>query len=366
MDKSNFPIQRNKLQFHWPSLLCLGILFCSPVGYTQTASDLYQAQVTVKQRGEEARQEGFRQALTQVLIKLSGDRQTPLQPAIQKELKDAQRWVDEYRYLTEPQEPQQVLSVHFAEELTDDLLDTLKLPIWSSTRPGLLTWIVLDTKDQQQIINEEDASKEVTFLKEQAQQRGLPILFPILDVDDLATLKIADVMNGNRDPVMKIAKRYGVKTILVGWLLKTLDGWQSQWHLYINAEEIPFHATHPQLREALQEGFQQAVDHLAKRFIKLMPINTLPSPEAGPAVEFDVIVTNVPTLRDYAKVNDYLEHLDIVEEVQVLRIQPGDVKFHLTVRGGKSALRQAISFGNLLVPQSDNGEETGYRLVNGE
>lgn len=393
-------IRRLLLKWVWCILLCHSTL------YAQTTVDLYQAEITVKDHSEIARNEGFKHGLTQVLIKLSGDRKAPLQPAIQQQLTRPDRLVMEYSYLTDTDEPQSVLSIYFDQELTDELLARLKLPKWSSTRPVLLGWILLDTQDQQTVLTEETSSSEIDLLKQQAQQRGIPLLLPLLDLEDLATFKVNDVITGESAPALSIAERYGVKTLLVGWLLKTSSGWQAQWNLYINQKVTTFNFYHPQLSPVLEEGINRAVDEIAQYFRKTLPVAstgysaspavsakpipkmpgsatsevetkdpvnseevkattvTAPSNSTQP-VEFELSVTNVPTLGDYAKVSDYLENLDVIEELQVLRIQPGEVKFRVTVTGGPAALLQAVNLGTILVPSTDKSDrqETVYRFL---
>lgn len=397
-------IRRLLLKWVWCILLCHSTL------YAQTTVDLYQAEITVKNRSEVARNEGFKRGLTQVLIKLSGDRKAPLQPAIQQQLTRSDRLVMEYSYLTDADEQQPELSIYFDQEFTDELLARLKLPKWSSTRPVLLGWILLDTQDQQTVLTEETSSSEIDLLKQQAQRRGISLLLPLLDLEDLATFKANDVITGESGPALSIAERYGVKTLLVGWLLKTSSGWQAQWYLYINQKVTTFEFYHPQLSPVLEEGINRAVDEIAQHFRKTLPvastaapappvISAKPIPEtAGSAkseietkdtvnsdnseevkattvtahsnstqpVEFELLVINVPTLGDYAKVSDYLENLDVIKELQVLRIQPGEVKFRVTVIGGPAVLLQAVNLGTILAPQadkSDSQEQTVYRLL---
>jgi hypothetical protein len=347
-------------------ILLLSAIWFSPIAHTQPLTDLYEAQVTLKNRSEVVRRDGFKQALTHVLIKLSGDRKRPLQAAIQNELKQVDSLVTEYKYLTAPSAVQQVLSVPFDEGAVNDLLARLQLPLWNKNRPTLLGWVMLDLKDQQTVITE-DQSTEADLLEEQAKQRGLPLLFPLMDLEDLTTLTATEVINGSKEPVKKIAKRYGVKHVLVGWLLKTLNGWQGQWRLYIAEEEMAFNSNQPQLEEALTESINRAIDEMAKRLVTTMPVNPPPPPPplwgTGALEEFEVLVTGVPTLQDYAKVADHLKNLAVMEDLQVLRIQPGEVKFRVTVKGGKAVLRQILSRGTLLIPRTNKADETGYRYV---
>ncbi len=65
-----------------PLFILFIVLFNTAV-YSQSVTHLYDAQVPVETRSEAALNQGFKDALTQVLIKLSGDRHTPTRPDIQ-------------------------------------------------------------------------------------------------------------------------------------------------------------------------------------------------------------------------------------------------------------------------------------------
>jgi hypothetical protein len=342
------------------------LLLLNATLWAQPTIDLYTVTVPIKDRSEATRNDNFKHALIQVLTKLTGNRKTSAQAIAQAKLTHIERFVDEFKYQTLPNSEQQLLTIQFDSRAIDDLAQNLGLSLWSSTRPTLLTWIVLNNQEGQTLINEETSPAEADTLKSQAQVRGIPLLLPLSDIEDLSTLKAADLLTNAKEPLTKIAERYHVKTILVG--IASMDvtsaqstSWTTQWHLYLNGEITTQRNTSLPLKDMLADGIDRAADAIAARFSRAMSRNPLGTKSGSEIIEIKII--DVPTLKDYAQVNDYLQSLDIISNLQVLRLQPGQVTFRLSIRGGKAAFDQAVALGNILTPSTDEKGETLYRLT---
>jgi len=310
------------------------------------AQDRYEAQIPLKGISS---QEGFKQALTQVLAKLSGRRPSHIQPP---NLREVELLIKDYRYQVEPQ--QRILIVHFSPPKVDELLNKLGLPHWSDPPPPLLGWILLE--DDNTVITEERFAQLTQLLKNQTQARGLTLLFPFMDLEDLRTFTPSQIKENRKAPVTKIAQRYCVNTMLVGWLLKTPEGWQGRWRLYMGEEEFSFNNHQTQLNPLLVEALETSIDEIAKRK------TVVPPQQPSEIEEVEVLVTELSALEDYAKVADYFKKLPIVIDLQVLQIQPHQAKFRLTVEGGRVTLLQSIQLGTWLAVQ--NEKPLTFRLLN--
>lgn len=221
------------------------------------------------------------------------------------------------------------------------------------THPLLLSWIVFDQQNKQTVLNEEHFPKEASILKKQAQQHGLSMLFPILDIEDMTTLTYSEVIKGTKTPVMKIAERYGVEAILVGWLLAK-EEWQGQWRLYWKNQEIPFKNNHKKINNLLEEGLDAILDARTTR--------ALPVKSTAPVKTFEIKVTDVTTFEDYTRVAQYLQKLSIIDQLQVSQLQPKQVIFRISVAGGHTAFTKIIRSDSILTSLRRKGKTT-YRLI---
>lgn len=335
-------------------ILWLGLSYAAAAELT--VANLYEAHVPVNGSEEENRALAMQQALGQVLVKLSGNSTLLDNPKVQKKLAQAEQFAEQFEYQT--QEGQLQLIVEFDADAVKKLLQNLGLTQWSNARPTLLTWIVIDAEDKQTVINQAERPGEAVLLNSQATERGLPLLFPILDLEDLRTLKVTDIIVGRREAIHQVAKRYGVKTIMVGRVISQENEWEGQWHLLVGNEQLSWETRQPQLNKLLIKGLQETIDKIAKRSVSFE--NAPPAAhEDGLTLRtsteetFAIQVNGVSHLESFAQVREYLESLDIVTDLQVQRMQANQVTFQITVKGGTSALSQALSLGHLLTPDSE-------------
>ena len=104
----------------------------------------------------------------------------------------------------------------------------------------------------------------------------------------------------------------------------------------------------------LDEGIDGMADILAARYTR----TGIYAEEAGVNID----VADIFSIDQYARVLKYLELLNSVTDVQVQRVEPGNVKFILTAYGGAQAVAQAIALSHFLEPISGRQGST-YRLL---
>jgi hypothetical protein len=175
----------------------------------------------------------------------------------------------------------------------------------------------------------------------------------LLDLQDQHSLPFADVWGGFRDPILRASARYRTESVLVGRMYLTPGGeWQAQWTLLEGGQMQSWGGSGALPVEVIEEGVAGAIDVLASRY----------APVAGEQTGLlPVTIVDVRTLRDYARVTQYLQSLQRVEHVQVTRVDADQVTFELDVEGGPEAIAQTIALGSVLrryqaIPTSTDGE----------
>ncbi|OQW93704.1 MAG: hypothetical protein BWK79_09780 [Beggiatoa sp. IS2] len=352
-------------------VLILYFLICQTV---TAQTDLYDALVPVNSRDETARIEATKQALLQVLIRLSGNRELANKPAIKAKLAQAERLAQQFTYKNRPEDGQLLLSVGFDPDDLDELMNTLSIPQWNSNHATCLVWIILENSGQPTVVNLDEQPKIVNILQDQAWQRGLSVIFPLLDLEDMTTLKkFADTPNSAQETWQSLMTRYRVEILLVARLSQT-SAWEGQWHLYLANKELSnWQDRQEQQNTLLGRGLDKAVDTLASQTITIVAKESVPTPVATaketaptpvvttPTEKFTLQVTNVPNFEDYIKLREYLHGLGIITDLQVQSMQTGQITFLIAAQGGKAAVAQAISSGRVLVLIA--AKEMIYRFV---
>ena len=185
-----------------------------------------------------------------------------------------------------------------------------------------------------------------------AEQRGLPIVLPLVDGEDLARLGFSDLWGEFSEPVIEASARYGADAILIG-RSRGPDPTTAQlrWTLLLGRERMDWTGT-------LADGPHGAADRLAARL----------AAAAGEQQWLRVEIGNVAMLRDYAQVYTLFTGLSLVEECQVVAVDDDRLRLALRVRGTADQLMRGLALRRLLdidaAPPAPRSADLYYRLRN--
>lgn len=326
---------------------------------------LYRAEVEVVDKGGDARAEGFRVALEDVLVKVTGHADVVSDPALEPVLEQARRYVQQYRYEPIERGPDALpedevtdaendngeageeealaryrLEVVFGKRRIDGLLSERDIPIWDVYRPQILIWLAFDDGRRRTLVAADDGSDIDAVLQAAAQRRGLPLLLPLLDTEDRRRIEYLDIQGGFHDRVREASARYQAGLILTGHVFRSGGAWRGEWTLLDADERRGWLTRADEAADAVHSGLGALAEHLA---------STLAGRE-GDLRKVRVRVSNAVSLGDYARLGRYFEEMPRVDNQRVVQVRPEDILFELSLRGQLSDLERAIALDNLLVP----------------
>lgn len=295
-----------------------------------TSADQYSETVGVKGRDYAARLSGYKEALSQVLVRTTGRRDIAADPAMAKLLNDANRLVLQYRFLDDRQ-----LLVSFDGPAIEAELASYGLPLWSRERPRVLIWLAMDNgAGARTLVGGEQAGQARDFLLELARQRGLPVIFPIMDSIDMVAAPFGEIWGGFNERVMAASERYQPDAVLIGRALRDQAGyWAVRWNLQFAGQVYEFAGT-------IDDGVQVSADWFADKFAL--------APGTGLS-RIRMQVSGIKGVDQYAGVQDYLVNLSMVERVEVIQASADSVLFNLSVRGGRGLLHRVMALNRILV-----------------
>lgn len=326
---------------------------------------LYQAKVPVVGQTREERLEVYPAALAQVVVKLTGNRDVPELAQLSGFMARAVSLVQQFQYeelltinpaLVEAGYKRQLVVKFDGDAISQALIDA-EVPLWGRTRSEVLLWLAVEDREARYLLAENTLAELESHLVEQSVRRGLPLILPLMDLEDQARLGFADVWGDFRQNILTASQRYGVDLALVGRLIRTSDGlWRARWSLHQAAAESEYWNgnVNDQL-EALTQGVDGAADYISQRYAQLF--------SATSADSILLTVTGVEDLAGYARAMKYLESLDIVTNVEVDKVFADQVLFRLAVRGDTVGLERAVSLGNVLLQSPDAVEQSGNDLA---
>ncbi len=378
-------------------LLC-GFLWPVPAAAVEV-EDLYVVTLPVTGQGEAERQQALRQAFAEVLVRVSGDPEAPQVALLQEALRRPLGYVQQYVYRPPPPPapalpgkesnsafsgefsseagsesggevgagvaeggqaaqaaPPQFrysLRVSFDPEAVSGLLTEAGVPVWGRARPAILLWLAVEQGGQRLLVGGEQGKAWQERLRREARRRGLRLLFPLLDLEDQAAVRFADVWGDFAGAIQRASRRYQSTTVLVGRLYARWDGiWEGRWSLYEFGKEedstrlpLSWALRDPSPSVLLAAGVDGTADRLARRYAQLLDL------KAANAVTLRV--EGVRTLAQYARVLRYLQSLDPVERLRVLAVEEAAVVFEAGITGTRRSLQQTIAFGGTLAPLAE-------------
>lgn len=322
-------------------------------------SGLYQATVPVADETAGKRSPAIKQALIQVLVKLTGDRNIRSSSNIVPLIERPERFVQQFRYRqVEDQEGQSVQStellVQFDETALNDGLRSYGLTIWGQERPSVLVWLAHEQNETRRLVSFEDRPEYLNMLDAGAGARGLSLLFPLLDLEDNSRISVSDVWAGFKEPIAHASNRYQADVILTAKIIQVLPNlWESKWTAYLNDQTESWTSQSELAEIVLKEGIDELADRIAAQYVN-----------SGSSVSevIELLVTDVDNLDKYARALAYLESVQSISSVQVKRVSRNNVIFTLINRGGLGAIDQSIALGKTLELVSNN-EQLTYRLL---
>ncbi len=347
-----YKTHNNPLKTWFVCTLIWASVFLSSSSQAVEIDDLYQAEVAVKDQGRDGRFAVYPEALVQVMVKLTGDRSVSQRPQLRVFIANAVRMVQQFSYRDLPddmplleEEYRHLLVVNFDQAGVRQALVEAGVPIWARTRPETLLWLAVEDRGSRYLLAANQSAEIQGQLEKVASQRGLPIMLPLLDLEDQMQLSYADVWGDFQSDLLRASERYGAEVVLVGRMYRTFDGrWQARWSLYDStaSKEI---ARRWQIEAndqpaALANGIEGAADRIAQRYAQVYSIG------GDDSVMLSVMA--VDDLQAYARATAYLESLDMVSAVQATRVFADEVLFKLDIRGDLEGLVQAITLGNTL------------------
>jgi len=296
----------------WVFLVLFSLL--TPAAVAQTQLDAYSAEVAVADRSAEEKEEAYQVAMRRILLSNSGDKTLLNRDDVRSGLRDAESYVDLFRYRTpEPGtvigrdtpitdtvrrsgEATQLMFVRFDQERIDELIeqqapaqdeeDGTEEPIANplANVTTALVWMLINDGERDVLVTGEQVFNVQQRVREIAGGAGLSMIFPGGDEIDQAALAPADIRNGDIGRIRAASERYAQPVILVANLARSLPrGWTGQW-IKLAAEDIEAPANGDDTTEAAERIANTSFESGSLDSALQQGIGWL-SPQAAAAVE---------------------------------------------------------------------------------
>lgn len=330
-------------------LLVIAVLWVWSAGAcAEQVVDIYRAEQLVASQSGAEREAAARRALGGIVVRVSGDRAAREHEQIAAALGRAQDFVYEFNYASTSEtierdgqeQPATKLVLKFSPSAIESLLRTAGLPLWPANRPTLLVWLVKDdTQGLQQV--SDDAARQAS--RELAEQRGLPLILPLHDLEDRLALSARQLWNMDEAAIRKASERYDADAVLVGRYSPTSTGvWRSNWQLYHAQGNPSFDIEGMSALELIDSALNRTADHFAELY-------AITPREEGPDAAV-IQLANIDSFGAYKQAQRYLDDLAMIRRTELVSIELGALTFRLQVEGDLNRLLSTLALDKRMLP----------------
>lgn len=324
---------------------------------------LFEAEVITQSQSPEDRNKAIKEALAIVLGKIMAGDNVLEDPTVKLALNDAPLYTTQYQYSLIPSNTDEssarIMRVKFDQNALLELMLSSKLGIWNEVRDETLVWLVVGKGRKKQIFKAEIMPEIANALDKAAKRKGLPLLFPLMDLEESQKISINDILGTHSERLLEVSERYETPSILVGHLKKNKKCWKSEWALYFDNGIKQWESDCVSLDDAVLSGMQGTYDKLSK-FYAVKP-ETL---GIGTVV---LKVAGVKNMTDMSRITDYLNSLPMTESVHWLKVKSGINYYKVKTSGSRRSFIEAVGLGRILDPldseEKRDKNELNYRLL---
>jgi uncharacterized protein len=318
------------------------VLLCATGAGAADSSYLYTARVPVEPNNPQSRERAYEAALSQVLLRITGQQNALPPEQIREWFPNPARYVMQYR----PGEDN-TLWVTLDGATLERVLREAGYTVWGADRPLTLVWLAVDWgQGEREIVAADDPERTLAeartidrnrLLRERIQavalERGLPVAFPLLDAEELELVSFSDIWGGFNDRLLEASRRYGANSVLVG-RVRVDTAERNRWTYFFGGERREW-TGEP------EEAMNMLADTLAEQF-------AVSGNE--PLQSISLTISGINSVEAYGKVHSFMQNLQGIEHLAIDSVSGDRIRYQVEAHGGRERLQRALGFSSMLEP----------------
>lgn len=336
----------------------LYIVFYSLLSSAIEVKDLYVSKIIVNSQTKAERNKALELAMKAVILKVGGQNSSLEHPLIQDEIKLFNSYVRQYNY--EQDNNINRLVVVFDETKINSLLVQANLAIWGRLRPKVLLWVVSEEGLIRKILSESTPTELPKLVDDFSNERGLPIIMPLMDLTDVNQISTSDIWGRFADPIKVASLRYNPEALVI---VRISDNSLVE-HNNNNSDCQPLcqqksyavdwsFISDSQNKNTLEFGKQyHGADELAllKQALSDITENIYQRYALSATTNNEMIidVANIESFSSYITISSFLNDLSSVQTVKLISAQGTNRRFNLSLLGSKQSLLASLKLNKQL------------------
>jgi hypothetical protein len=314
--------------------------------------DLYQASAMVTSQSPKARIISQRDAFSKVLVKVSGNSSVLDNPQIKVAVSKAADYVRQFQFARN-ENNEQLLFASFDEAKINKLLRRESLPIWGKRRPSILLWMAGEDSSSafRRVVSKESYSELMTQIEKVSKDRGLPVLFPLYDLEDNKKVSVSDVWGHFYEHIKKFSLRYETDSIVISrfWYEANPDtpqdpqdpdtsndkNWKLEWRLFESDSLVELKLIEGDLNQVLDQLVNNMADRYAAEYaVKVSILDDAPS--------MVMTIRNVAGVESLIEAEKLLLSFSAVDDVLLKSVKNDVAEFEILLLGEALDLLQGM------------------------
>ena len=329
--------------------LVVGLLAATligPLGHAVEITSLYTVEVSLDPEDPDAQKNSYRTALIEALIRSTGSSATANAEELEVLFSNPIRYV-----LQQQVGSNNTLIVTLDGPAIERTLRDSGVPIWGSDRPLTIIWLAIDWGlGDREIISAADSSYSFSsdrfidrnhLLRERvhvvAARYGVPIIFPLLDIEDLERIDFIDIWGGFDGPLLDASSRYQASSVLVG-RIRTDDLASPRWTWHMGEQRIDW-VGQP----------EQAIEQLAEALV----LSDVAQGQHGNE-SLELNISGIQSIHDYGQVQRYIENIRGVESLMVEMVVSNRITYLVKLQGRSNQLKNTLALSGFLEEEDEN------------
>lgn len=344
----------------WIKVLLILVLIAIENVNAVEVKDLYEVEVIAKSEHEHDKVAAIKQAMRLVLTRILAGTHVLQDPLVNSVLENAVDYVSEYQLsLAETSiKNTRLMRVLFNEQRLINTLRSGEKWLWNEIRPRTLLWLVVEEEGIQRFFDPDEMPYIDRVLKKASEQKKIPILLPIQDLNEKRIVSIADVLSAYSEHLLEVSVRYEVVSTLAGKFVKKGSCWKAEWTLYFDAKIEQWWSECSTLDSVALVGFQGVYQRLS---------NFYAAKQGNKKVkELKIKVSGIKLMAEVMRITDYLEALPMIKTATWLKAENGYNTYRVFYQGERKSLNNQLEAGHVLRAESflnQRATEGNYRFL---
>jgi hypothetical protein len=311
-----------------------------PPAFALEMTSLYSVEVPLDPDDPDSEASAYRAAMAEVLVRVTGTTAAANSEDLAALFPNPRQYVTQYQ-----PGPDDTLIVTLDGPAIEKVLQQSGATVWGTDRPLTIVWLAVDWGlGDREIVAGDDPDRVSAdgrtvdrnrLLRERVQavatRRGLPVVFPLLDVEDIQNIGFSDIWGGFDDPLLEASARYGAPSVLVG-RIRPDEVQPPRWTWYLDGQRFAWPGQP-------EEAMDQLADALAAR-------DAIRGDEEAEMIE--LTISGVSSVVAFGRIQQYLENLRGIQRLAISSVAADRIVYEVEVQGGTERLGNMLAVSSML------------------